>query len=573
MLYFILIWSLLLCVSFITGIGLLKFFQITGVNRAGHRFFVSSWLGLVFLANIFLAISLFTPLSPFIGLLVLSVIAVSILSFSVARTEVVNTLLKVSDRWLLITTCIGIIAATFTSQQVSWFDTGLYHFGSIRWLADYGAVPGIALLNNGFAFVSSWFALAAPFNPDFMGSRNTAVLNGYLLFLLLLQAGIAGHYILTKTATKLDWFIVIYSLITLPLFVFTPFLSAVLISPSPDFPVILITGVVAWTILGFSKDWRQDDKHGQTMTTKCLKSNTAIVPLLLGVGAVTFKLNGLPVLGVVLLYYITHHRLKPVLLLLGTGLTLLLLAPMFIFGIVTSGCPLYPSSWMCVSVPWALSTQQATNALSRINGWQDWFGTPPSDTNVWLWTFSQWLQLSHLNKVMVFLAVAAIPIIIWIFKQAKKNQNAAEIWLIALSLLGMGFILSQAPLIRFGLGYFVLLPTLMISTLCTQASRNTHDFLRRFFKLYKATSLFTLFFVALLYLGFSKVKLSQQLAVPPELPTVTVNLVQINDIEYFLPVNTNKCWGSAIPCVPEPLATDIWLRNPEQGVAAGFKRK
>ncbi|EKU99177.1 hypothetical protein Lepto7375DRAFT_1195 [Leptolyngbya sp. PCC 7375] len=578
MLYFLLVWGLLLGASFVTGMGCLYLFKIDSFSRSGHRFLVSSWLGLVILANIFFAIALLIPLSPVIGILILGVCVGFVVRISSIRNEITNILLKISDRWLLIGAAVALLAASLVSKQVTWFDTGLYHFGSIRWIANYGAVPGVALLNNGFAFVSSWFALAAPFNPDFLGSRSTAVLNGYLLFLFLLQGSVSGHYILTRVAKKSDWFVVIYLFLTLPLFVFTPFLSAVLISPSPDLPVILMTGVVAWTILQTSEKplGHSNKTIGEVLEKSRLTPTHAIVPLILAVGAVTFKLNGLPILGVCALYYGFKNWHQPVSLAIGTGITLLLLSPMVFFGIVTSGCPLYPSSWMCVSAPWALSTQQADNALARINGWQNWFVPPPTDTNVWLWKLNQWLQLSHLNKVMLLLAIVAVPIIIWILWKTNIRKNAADLWLIALSLLGMVFIFSQAPLIRFGLGYFVLLPTLVLSTLCTQifsSSRCICRVLQPIDKLPKAATFSVLFMASLTFLGFSGVNFSHQFFIPPELPQVTVNLVKVNDVDYFLPENTNKCWGSAIPCVPKQLGNDIWLRNPERGIAAGFIRK
>ncbi|ESA32847.1 hypothetical protein N836_02200 [Leptolyngbya sp. Heron Island J] len=579
MLYFLLSWGLLLSTSFVTGIGILTLFPIDNFSRSGDRFFISAWLGLVVLANIFLAIALVIPLSPLIGLLVLGLITGLALRLSPVRTNAVNILLQVSDRWLLIGALIAMGTASLTSKQVSWFDTGLYHFGAIRWIADYGAVPGIALLNNGFAFVSSWFALAAPFNPGFLGDRSSAILNGYLFFLVLLQGSVAAHYILAKRAVKSDWFIVIYCTLTLPLFVFTPFLSAILISPSPDLPVILITGIVAWAT--FSLSQQQQNCHTQAtamLQTKCSNwcCTDAMIPLVLGLGAVTFKLNGLPIVAIAALYYIAHNWDKPTQLALGAGVSLILLSPLLLFGIVTSGCPLYPSSWMCAAAPWALSSQQAAHALARINGWQDWFGSPPSDANVWLWTLSQWLQISHLNKVMLILVIIAIPSTIWILKKTNIRQNAAELWIIALSLLGMGFIFSQAPLIRFGLGYFVLLPTLILATVCTHGNLSNSlvcQLVAPINQLPKALMFGALFIISLTVINFSGIQLSQQLVMPPQLPTVKVNLMQVNNIQYFLPENSNKCWGSPLPCAPQQLNSDVWLRNPETGLRGGFRRR
>ena len=583
MLYFILSWGLLTCVSFSIGLGILNLFQTKGFKRSGDRFFAAVWLGIVVLANVFLAVSIITPLSPLIAIFTAGSLVALALGFSRVRTETISILLQISERWLFIGITLAIVAAALTSKKVTWFDTGLYHFGAIQWLANYGAVPGVALLNNGFAFTSSWFALAAPFNPDFLGSRVSAVLNGYLLFLSLLHAIMGVHYILRKTAERYDWFIVIYMLLTLPLFIFTTFLSAILISPSPDMPVIMVTGIVAWAILVISdqQNHDQENQHQQRKVnpqSQVLKPtfNSQIVPLILGAGAVTFKLNGLPILGITGLFYGVYHWRNPIKLGLGAGIALLLLSPMAVFGVITSGCPLYPSSWMCMAVPWVLSSQQAAQALARINDWKSWFGSPPTQANHWLWAFGKWLQMAHFNKVMLLLAIISIVIAIWILKNAHTRQNAGESWVVLLSFLGMGFIFSQAPLIRFGLGYFVLLPTLIGSIFCTRqslSSRLTKGLSQLAMQLPKGFVLLALFIASILFTRVNGIKLHQQLIVPPELPHAKVALKQINNIHYFSPENSDKCWGADLPCVPGELEEDVWLHNPTQGIAGGFRRQ
>ena len=582
MCYFLLVWVLLTLASFILGLGLLSFFRVKDLKRSSDRFVTAVWLGLVVFANSFLAIALVAPLSPSIGALVIGGVVLLMLRFAHIRTEVVHILSKVSGCWIFWGGTLAIASALLTSQQVTWFDTGLYHFGSIRWIADYGAVPGVALLNHGFAFTSSWFALAAPFNPSFLGSRVSAALNGYLLFLTVLHAAIGGRHIFRQAAKRHDWFIVIYAFLTLPLFIFTPFLSAVLISPSPDMPVIMVTGAVAWAILVIADYQRvgsdsflyhQDTLNAPSALSRTI-SNSWMVPLILGIGAVTFKLNGLPVLGISGLLYGVYHWRNPLRLGLGAGIILLLLTPMAAFGIITSGCPLYPSSLMCMPMPWALTSQQAADALARINGWNAWFGAPPAETNYWMWVLGKWLQLAHLNKVMVLLAIFSVLIAIWMLRKVNIRKASGEIWIVLLSLLGMGFIFSQAPLIRFGLGYFVLLPTLIGATLCDKHGQSLHLnklLAHRTGKLLKSAILLVLFFVSALFTSLSGMK--WQLVFPPELPKVAVVAKQINDFRYLSPQNSNKCWGTDLPCAPSELSEDIWLRNPSQGIAGGFRRQ
>ena len=50
-----------------------------------------------------------------------------------------------------------VIWAFFTSRGYIHYDTDLYHAQSIRWLEEYGIVPGLANLHERFAYNSSFF--------------------------------------------------------------------------------------------------------------------------------------------------------------------------------------------------------------------------------------------------------------------------------------------------------------------------------------------------------------------------------------------------------------------------------
>ena len=52
------------------------------------------------------------------------------------------------------------------TQEITWVDTKLYHLGAIRWLSDYGIVPGIALIQLPIWMDIFLVCLNNPFKPS-----------------------------------------------------------------------------------------------------------------------------------------------------------------------------------------------------------------------------------------------------------------------------------------------------------------------------------------------------------------------------------------------------------------------
>ena len=569
MLYFIVVWTFILFISLVIGLGSLRGLDRRLWLRLGDRTILALWIGLTLVANGLLAIALFLPLSPAVGIGAMLAGAGLSLAWSATRHDLRSVGFALAKTGLWWVGVLVVLIAAFTSRQVVWYDTGLYHFGSIRWLTDYGAVPGLGLINSAFAFVSAWFALAAPFNPTSLGSSASAVLSGISLLLALLHGTVVLRRVWQRVAQVGDWFWLAYLLLTLPLLTFTSFLSAVLVSPSPDIPVIFLIGTTAWAILTAASPKSLQNR------SEANHSTSGLMPLLvLGTGATTFKLHGLPVLVIVCLVYGFARRVSLQRLLSGLFLVAGLTVPMLAHGVVASGCPLYPTTMLCADVPWRISESEAIAARSWISGWSTWFGLTPGDAASRWQIFQQWLALAHLNKIMLGLAILAIPLIFWLWQHLRKQPYGGGSWVVALSLLGMAFIFAKAPLMRFGLGYFVTLPSLAIAS-AIAAWQKPQDTAAPFFSISgwpQGSKLFVLFFVGLIVVGTMQSSPHSRWLVPPELPEARVTIEQINDITYALPTYADQCWGADLPCAPGPLKSDIQLMAPDEGIAGGFVR-
>jgi hypothetical protein len=579
MIYFLVTWTLLLLLSLPIGLGI--------AHRAGvdlplvsdpasrRRFLLCpiapeavlmTWLGVLALGIALFSASLWLPLSPAVGMGVGGCLAGIALVQPTVRKDILQ--LGQALGWIhrLALGAIALLVAAATLAPVTWIDTGLYHYGTLRWLADYGTVVGVALIHDRFGFASSWFTLAAPFNPDVLGSHGTAIANGFLLWLLLLQGWAALTRIVTAKATIPDWFGVSSLAILIALFFGSSLMMEIVVSPSPDIPIIVLAMLLSCLLL-ISDEQNPTTADGLTF-------------LILGLGAaaVTVKLSGLPLLGIGGLVFLARFYTRPRSLLLGIGIVAIILTPLLIFGWLTSGCPLYPSGILCLDLPWSLPQDIGDDARAQIHGWQLWFGSPPEGTPWLPWVFREWLFLSITNKLLILLGLISLVATGFLLRRWWRSPARAvirgPIWVSALGLFGSAFALILSPLIRFGLGYLILIPAMAIAWL-------GHAWIEpRWARLPVARMTLSgrSRAVALVLLGIiGLVTLSRgrsHLLLPPPLPSVPLTPNQVHDVVYVHPVRVGEdlCWDAPNPCALGPLDLEIRLRHPEAGLAGGLER-
>jgi len=120
------------------GTALINVLQADNFERVGDRTIAAVWLGVVILAISLLAMSLVLPLSPPVGALIsISLSALSLLSQR-TRNEIAALRSRLSPNTILGFFSLELGVAAITTQQVTWIDTGLYHYGVIQWLSRLG---------------------------------------------------------------------------------------------------------------------------------------------------------------------------------------------------------------------------------------------------------------------------------------------------------------------------------------------------------------------------------------------------------------------------------------------------
>lgn len=140
--------------------------------------------GLILLATITQIIVLFFPIGLLVklslALLLLVCLFVKWKSYQSLFKNIITQFSSLSAISLTLFVVVWIVILLFNAGPIIMDDTESYHIQSIKWIQEYGSVPGLVNLHERFGFNSSWFSSVALFSflPDTSGG--VSVLNSVL---------------------------------------------------------------------------------------------------------------------------------------------------------------------------------------------------------------------------------------------------------------------------------------------------------------------------------------------------------------------------------------------------------
>ena len=592
MIFLMFAWVVLGGCSFLIGNAILTLLKPDNAFvRHYDRFFVSVWLGIAIIAPILLALSILTPLKPIVAAAVFGgALGLSLLhraswnyvqeSFSeVTATAIVGTMF----------TALGV--AAYASRIITWYDSGLYHEQVIKWLAEFGSVPGLALIHERFGFSSSWFALSAPFDHGLLSGRIYSVTGGFVLFMMLHSFAVNFTRIVGKYAEEEDVFLELSFLIAIPVILFW----GMAVSPSPDMPVTVLTIVIAWIMLKIQRN----SSNNACSIDGCM--NIRLLPFILSLFAVTIKLSAFPLVVFSGYFYLFSGKFfsRKSAMTACTGFFFLI--PYMAVNAITSGYLLFPSSLLRIDLPWTMEIESVKNLEKVVQAWSRWGGRPtPTWGNDFNWIMP-WLGAEKMCALLVLLSTVSAAIIIF----SPARLRLANKYVIAIASTGIAFMMYKAPTWRFGLGYLVILPSLLAMSQMANLT-NLMEPMRKWVNQATLGLLIALLLVVhLLYIPLPHYKLVvksiQEGRLETDdnpyvnwlLPPMAVNMYfKMPDSEqqtitcerlYYISENTDgltyyrgkdeeQCWDSPLPCAPGVLKR-VQLRKPEMGLVGGFIRE
>ena len=432
-------------------------------------------------------------------------------------------------------------------QPPSMFDSGLYHFGSIRWLNEYAIVPGLGNLHWRLALNQSYFGFLALLNmTPFWG-------HGYAaggLFLLVLTAFTVLEVAL-KQSTLWRW---IFGGL---LFSYLCLLSGQIANPMPDSAMALLQVVIFVFLYGSLVTQTTTQAQIESAANVSVQ-HLHIVLVFLCLTIVTIKLSsvgfaaaGFAIVSVAL--FRSAGRQLPYSLLLKLGSLVALFTLLHIGrSYLLSGAPFFPSPiggiW---SLTWAVPFGVASNESQLIYAWAKQPGISlVGDVPAGFGWVSTWVQALPQTLKYLFVVSTLSLVLALILRRTSRASALNKTWLLGVPLsAALIFWFFTAPDPRF-LGaivvlYFVWSLYIFSGLLKNLAQRYADSLIKA-----SRTAIHLLVIIGMVAL-FARWSLSgiSGLQGWGSLPNSNRE-VKVNPFGYkaYVPTTDTLCWDSELPC-------------------------
>jgi len=605
MLFDLVVWLVLILVALAVGSGALAVLGADHV-RAGDRFVLGAWLGIVSLALALLGASVFAPLTSgltsTVGVVLTAVGWTLVHRLRGAPTARIAPPDVPVPFWAVVAgvTAIAVGAAALASDPVTLYDSLVYHVGIVRWLHEYGVVPGVALIHNRLGHLSAWFALGAAFDGGPVAGRAANVPLGLALVLVALQTAIGAARIASGRATGADWFLVLAS--SALIWAAVAYNAA---TPSPDVATNALIVVTTWAMLVVPRAAVSARAHGWRRWF-----GPRLIPLILAIGACGMKLFAIPAAVVAAVFYIFARaddrgaRDAATRAVVSAVVASVMLAPVFAANLTASGCPLYPSPIACLTTPWSVGVASAgdyTEYIRDVARWESRRSMASASQLPWI---GSWIVAHPLITTLAALA----PLLASVLLLRGPRRDGVRSALL-LAVCGIAFAAWQAPAPRFLYAFVIVVPALALAfplasvNLGFLRAPTDGDAMRRAAAGFVAAAI-----AAGLGYAVASQKLNVRSALTSDaafLPRAQADLLipaaaqapahlyrwRVNDVDVLTPVprpvadtlgyrsaidgtvGFEKCSTAPLPCTPYLPSPDVRLRLPERGISGGFVRR
>lgn len=413
------------------------------------------------------------------------------------------------------------------------YDSGLYHFNSIRWINEYPLVAGLGNLHDRLAFNQNWFGFAALLNLSPIFNKGYGIAGLFLL-------GLSVAHLFISTQKK-----------TLPIVVVFIFLFSLLLnlreisSPSPDIPVNILQIVITVLILQLSLT---------DTSNRAFDELQLITIAALCISLVTIKLSGAAFAGTALIVTFVVHRssISPHRFLIVGAFSASLYLPHIVRGYLLSGAPLFPSTLGAYDgFNWSMSFDAVRNIANWVYCWARSPGAECMKAlGNWGW-LDEWWQRFPNHLLLLLLLSSAMFVTPFIFKRFfAPNKNPFTTFLLCTpALVGFVFWFFIAPNPRF-LGSIVYV-ALGIATLFFLTGLIAY----RSIKEKNSRLTLCIFFIFTLIISLRTLSLDSSKLILKNgfQPIKSVQLIErktASGFTVYTPTKGDQCFDSPLPCTP-----------------------
>ena len=460
MLSVLLDWLIIAITSYTVGYGFLRLMSIC-IGRevsAGKNANVLRLLIGFMLTNVYAEIwSIFLPVNMWAVYILVFITLVIAYMCKQDMAETVN-ISKAPKPAVIASVAVIILMAYGSSRGYMHYDTTLYHASAIRWIEEYGVVPGLANLQSRYGYNSAEFAHNALYSFKWYTGRSLHCTTGFL-------AMVSAHLLYDKELFTGRRTIQSVDFVRIGLLYYLGVLFSQMVSPASDYVANLLIFDILILMLGRVKD-------------RTLPADHYVLISLLAIYGITVKVSLAPMVLICLIpfvYYIIKKDVRSILFCIVSGLVIAM--PYFIRGYILSGWILYPSTLIKLGNPdWQVPIGEAQYDAKEISMW----GRGITDATKWSevtltnWIPSWFAALDTVEKVLITAVItsAVVLVAIEIRLGLSKNRRGLHGYNILLELpiawimlLGVVTWFVGAPLVRYGLGFVLSFPLLVVGIL------------------------------------------------------------------------------------------------------------
>lgn len=552
----------------------LLFFQCLGnvplLRHSPQNPFLAVWLGFFMAAFMSLCIAIWLPLDSnaarlLIGLAALPGVMPTIRSWRGIIAGFKGRLLLSCIAGF----CLILLAQSFVSCfSATGYDTDLYHRQIVRWLSEYGIVPGLGNLHSRLAQASGWLALAA-----FMDWGPFMARTAFILPPLWLLAALLYFSYCTCRATCMQQRLYALCLLFLcSLHIWKTFYPNLYY----DRAALLLYSIIICEILPI---------FFLPLAERPLIRQLALIFLLLA-ASILFKPIAVPSLffALTLLALLLRKNTIP-----GGALPHILWFPALtavlwcVLNAIQSGYPFFPLAVFPLPFEWTMRPEAIDGLRRAVQGWARWPGSgyeKALDTGLAYW-LGPWLERNLANKM--FVAGVAAPFIagcaFWFATFWRRDCLRPRLFFFFLSLAHLIYWFFQHPDSRFGLEFFWTWAALGMVFAFTSVHIKT---ILRF----RGAAPLALALAVCLAVAQTIVPLSSKekrsalhpLQMPPRhaaFPGLRTHVLHADSPRAFTlflpPEQEDRCGNSPLPCTPV-LNENLFLRTPGN-LGGGFRLK
>lgn len=544
MLYLIFFYFMISLVCFLAGLTFYTIIDRFHLNSGTAQKPLISYLltGLIMVTSCGQWVALFSPLHFSSLLAVLLILAVLFLIYRKEAFEKGGKILAVLRQqnilFFLCFACFLFMILILNAGPTIMDDTDSYHIQMVKWIREYGSVPGIANLHLRFGFNSSWFSSIAWLCQPLKGVNTYLVLNG------LLSVWIC-HYLLEKIfrffsgdqSTKKS--ALAAAVILIFCFISWPMIRGSACNTNYDF-ITTCCIIVLFAEYGFSSP-----------------ANPSLEWLIWPCYLFTVRMINYPLLLLGLFYFISSYRLYKIKTVATCAFTIILvIIPFIARNLILSGYAFFPiyqvdifhPDWKA-DKPKVIEIVQYIKYFNRVNPQNQ----PMAVTMLQdfpQWTRSWYRYLSGYDKVLILFSLPAYAILLFfrrkIFSHSLSSFNILFFACVMILQLISWFFTAPDPRFAYGpllFPIFIVIsfsPVLLIRT-----------------PLYLAKSSIICIMCGIIFYAANKPVKSGQYrnwVKPYELPVPPVKAVSVDGIELHIPDkildNWNpRCYDAALPCL------------------------